>query len=126
LINSTEAIDLESPLLASITESPQHQHGAFSPLGQLLSPKPMNSQTVRDTLQHAWKFALPLSFAVMGHHKYLFVISNQENFQTILDQGPWNVRGSLLLLKPWSPDLALDEVNLNLCSFWVQVHRLPC
>jgi hypothetical protein len=28
-------------------------------------------------------------------------------------------------LKPWSPDLALDEVNLNLCSFWVQVHGLP-
>jgi hypothetical protein len=126
LIQSTEALDLESPLLASIPESPQFQHGAFSLLGQLLSPKPMNSQTVRDTLQHAWKFALPLSFVVVGHYKYLFGISNQEHIQTILDQGPWNVRGSLLLLKPWSPDLALDEVNLNLCSFWVQVHGLPC
>jgi hypothetical protein len=62
----------------------------------------------------------------VGHHKYLFGISNQEHVQTILDQGPWNVRGSLILLKPWSPDLALDEVNLNLCSFWVQVHGLPC
>jgi hypothetical protein len=86
----------------------------------------MNSQTVRDTLQHAWKFALPLLFADVRHHKYLFGISRQEQVQTILDQGPWNVRGSLLLLKPWSPDLALDEVNLNLCSFWVQVHGLPC
>jgi hypothetical protein len=126
LIQSTDALDLDSPLLASLTESPQVQHGAFSLLGQLLSPKPMNSQTVRDTLQHAWKFALPLSFAVVGHHKYLFGISNQEHIQSILDQGPWNVRGSLLLLKPWSPDLALDEVNLNLCPFWVQVHGLPC
>jgi len=125
LIKSTDALDLDSPLLATITDSPHHHHGAFSLLGQLLSPKPMNSQTVKDTLQHAWKFALPLSFAVVGHHKYLFGISNQEHVQTILDQGPWNVRGSLLLLKPWSPDLALDEVNLNLCSFWVQVHGLP-
>jgi len=125
LIKSTDALDLDSPLLATITDSPLHHHGAFSLLGQLLSPKPMNSQTVKDTLQHAWKFSLPLSFAVVGHHKYLFGISNPEHVQTILDQGPWNVRGSLLLLKPWSPDLALDEVNLNLCSFWVQVHGLP-
>jgi hypothetical protein len=125
LIKSTDALDLDSPLLATITDSPLHHHGAFSLLGQLLSPKPINSQSVKDTLQHAWKFALPLSFAVVGHHKYLFGISKPEHVQSILDQGPWNVRGSLLLLKPWSPDLALDEVNLNLCSFWVQVHGLP-
>jgi hypothetical protein len=123
LIQSAEALDLDSPLLATITDS--HHHGAFSLLGQLLSPKPINSQSVKETLQHAWKFALPISFAVVGHHKYLFGISNQAHVQAILDQGPWNVRGSLLLLKPWSPDLALDEVNLSLCSFWVQVHGLP-
>jgi hypothetical protein len=94
-------------------------------LGQLLSTKPVNAQTVRDTLQHAWKFALPLSFTVLGHNKYLFGVPLQAHVKKILDQGPWNVRGSLLLLKPWSPDLALDEINLRLCSFWVQVHGLP-
>ena len=35
------------------------------------------------------------------------------------------VKGSLLLLQPWSSELAIDEVKLQLCAFWVQVHDLP-
>jgi hypothetical protein len=94
-------------------------------LGQLLSPKLVNPQTVQDMLQHAWKFDIPLSFAVVGHHKYLFGVPLQEHVTKILVQGPWNVCGSLLLLQPWSPDLAINEIHLHLCSFWVQVHGLP-
>jgi hypothetical protein len=56
---------------------------------------------------------------VVGHNKYLFGVPLQAHVKKILDQGPWNVRGSLLLLKPWSPDFAIDEINLHLCSFWV-------
>jgi len=85
----------------------------------------VNPQTVQDMLQHAWKFDIPLSFAVVGHHKYLFGVPLQEHVTKILVQGPWNVCGSLLLLQPWSPDLAINEIHLHLCSFWVQVHGLP-
>ena len=35
------------------------------------------------------------------------------------------VKGSLLLLQPWSSELAIDEVKLQFCAFWVQVHNLP-
>jgi hypothetical protein len=125
LIESTDALDLDCPQLATIAEAPQPQRGAFSLIGQLIASKPLNPLTVWDTLQHAWKFALPLSFAVVGHHKFLFGVPLQDYVTKIMDQGPWNVRGSLLLLKPWSPDLALDEINLHLCPFWVQAHGLP-
>jgi hypothetical protein len=125
LIESTEALDIDRPQLATIAEAPQPQQGAFTLLGQLISSKPVNPQTVQDTLQHVWKFALPMSFVVVGYHKYLFGVPLQEHVTKILDQGPWNVRGSLILLKPWSPDLAIDEIHLHLYSFWVQVHGLP-
>jgi hypothetical protein len=29
-----------------------------------------------------------------------------------------------LLLQPWSSDLAIDEVKLQLHAFWIQVHKL--
>ena len=41
-----------------------------------------------------------------------------------MNQGPWNIRGSLLLL-PWSPNLTLKEIELHICPFWVQLHSLP-
>jgi hypothetical protein len=43
----------------------------------------------------------------------------------ILSQGPWNIRGSLLILKLWPPNLSFDEVKLITCQFWVQIHGPP-
>ncbi len=42
-----------------------------------------------------------------------------------MDLGPWNIKGSLLVLKPWTPEVTFDEVELSTCPFWVQVHGLP-
>jgi hypothetical protein len=62
---------------------------------------------------------------VMAPNKYLFTVPQESHYQSIISQGPWNVRGSLLLLQPWSPNLAIDEVKLQFCAFWIQVHKLP-
>jgi hypothetical protein len=62
---------------------------------------------------------------VMAPNKYLFMAPQKSHFNSIIKHGPWNVRGSLLLLQPWSPELAIDEVKLQFCAFWVQVHDLP-
>ena len=62
---------------------------------------------------------------VLSSNKYLFTVPHEGFFSRIMNQGPWNVRNSLLILYPWSPSLAIDEVELLFCSFWVQVHNLP-
>jgi hypothetical protein len=43
----------------------------------------------------------------------------------IMELGNWNIKGSLLVLKPWTPDLTFDEVIPILCPFWIQAHGLP-
>ncbi|GLT67786.1 hypothetical protein SLA2020_400700 [Shorea laevis] len=73
----------------------------------------------------AWNFASPLSIEVLASNKFLFTVPLQSHVNRILQQAPWNIRGSLLLLQQWTPDLALDEINLHLCVFWVQVHGFP-
>jgi hypothetical protein len=42
-----------------------------------------------------------------------------------MELGPWNIKGSLLVLKPWTPELTFDEVIPIHCPFWVQAHGLP-
>jgi len=42
-----------------------------------------------------------------------------------MDNGPYNIKGSLLVVKPWPPKLAFEEVDLSSCAFCVQVHGLP-
>jgi hypothetical protein len=62
---------------------------------------------------------------VMDSNKYLFTVPQESHYQSIISQGPWNVRGSLLLLQPWSPNLAIEELKLHFSALWIQVHKLP-
>jgi rRNA maturation protein Rpf1 len=60
----------------------------------------------------------------LPEEKYLFKLSQHSYMDKIMDQGPRNVKGSLLILKTWSSELSFDEVELILCPFWVQIHGL--
>jgi hypothetical protein len=42
-----------------------------------------------------------------------------------MDNGPWNIKDALLVVKQWPHELTNAEVILSTCSFWVQVHGLP-
>lgn len=48
-----------------------------------------------------------------------------ESFVTnIMENGPWNIKGALFVVKPWPQELTYEEVDLT-CAFLVQVHGLP-
>ena len=97
----------------------------FAFIGKLIAQKTQNIYHVRATLYSFWGFATPLTMEVLGSNKYLFTVPQESHYKGIINQGPWNVRGSLLLLQPWSSNLAIDEVKLHLCTFWIQVHDIP-
>jgi hypothetical protein len=97
----------------------------FAFIGKCLSLKSQNIHHVHLTLFSAWSFATPFSLEVLAQNKFLFIVPHENHYKTIIQQGPWNVRGSLLILQPWSPVLSIDEVQLHLCAFWIQVHGLP-
>jgi hypothetical protein len=42
-----------------------------------------------------------------------------------MDNGPWNIKDDLLVVKPWPPELTNAEFILFTCAFWVKVHGLP-
>jgi hypothetical protein len=104
--------------------NPTSQEG-FAFISKLLALKPFNTYYVRQTFSLVWSFAAPLFMEVLAPNKYIFTVPFESNFTRIINQDPWNVRDSLLLLQPWSPDLAIEEVKFLLYSFWVQVHNLP-
>jgi hypothetical protein len=76
---------------------------AFALIGKVLSLKPINTQVVRHTLAASWSFAVPIAVEPLAHNKFLMGVSDPAHADTILRQAPWNIRGSMLLLKLWSP-----------------------
>jgi hypothetical protein len=100
------------------------QTTGFRLLGRLISPSPPSVFTVRDFLLHAWKFANPFTVDLLSGDRLLFTVIFTDLVRKILDNGPWNVKGALMVVKPWPPELTIEEVDMSTCAFWVQVHGL--
>lgn len=112
LISETNALKFDFPVLVVLDE-PAPNREAFALIGKVLSLKPINTQIMRHTLAVSWSFAVPIVVESINHNKFLLGVSDPAHLDTILTQGPWNISGSLLLLKQWSPELAITEFELN-------------
>lgn len=58
-------------------------------------------------------------------HQFIFSFISVEQKDLILSQGPWNFKGSYMILQEWDPNQTLDEVDLSTVVFSVQIHGLP-
>jgi hypothetical protein len=125
LIAETEALGWDKPDFLVPHDGVLAPQDQFAFVGKLLAQKNQNSSHVRSTLLFVWSFAKPFSMEVLERNKYLFTVSQESLYHRILEQGPWTIKGSLLLIRPWSSELAIDEVKLQFCAFWVQIHDLP-
>jgi hypothetical protein len=120
LIDKTKALRFEFPheflKLEVIKKLPPTQE-AFALTEKILSPKPINTQALRGTLAASWSFATPLAVETLAPNKFMLGVLNPIHVEKILNEGPWNVWGSLLLLRLWSPELAIAKMKLTRCPF---------
>jgi hypothetical protein len=93
-------------------------------VGQVISQKTQNNQSMNAALTKAWFFAIPFSFAVLGPNLFMFKFTEKEHITKIL-KNVWNVNGFLMAIQTWSPTATLGELSLLEVRFWIQVHGLP-
>jgi hypothetical protein len=93
-------------------------------VGQVISQKTQNNQSVNATLTKARFFAIPFSFAVLGPNLFLFKFTKKEHTTRIL-KSVWNVNGFFTSIQAWSPSATLGELSLLIVPFWIQVPSLP-
>jgi hypothetical protein len=117
LIAETEALGWDSLVQLDRHEDSTASRRGFAFIGKLVTLKPPNTHQVRQTLTSVWSFAAPFTIEVLSSQKILFTVPNEAIFLRIMALGPWNIKNSLLLLKPWPPALAIEEVQLHYCPF---------
>jgi hypothetical protein len=78
-------------------------------VGQVISQKTQNNQSVNTALTKAWFFANPFSFVVLGPNLFLFKFVEQDHI-TIILKNVWNVNGFLLAIQAWSPSATLRDL----------------
>jgi hypothetical protein len=125
LISGTEALNCDDPSTLETLPLATPLLALHRLIGKLLSSKPPSAYWLRETLVNSWKFAHPFEITDLLENKYHIIVSHQAHVDKIMELGPWNIKGSLLVLTPWTPDLTFEEVELFTCAFWVQIHGLP-
>jgi hypothetical protein len=55
----------------------------------------------------------------------VFIFEDSEDLNKVLQNSPWNIKGTPLFLKRWSSDETFDEIDFVKAPIWVQVHGLP-
>ena len=125
LIAQTAALSWEDPSTQLETLPQEQVSSELLPLvGQFISQKTQNNQTVNVALSKAWFFANPFSFVVLGPNVFLFKFTEKDHITRILNK-VWNVNGFLLAIQTWYPSATLRDLSLQVVSFWIQVHSLP-
>ena len=98
LTAKTEALGWDNPDQLVAHDGILAPQEDFEFTGKLLALKSQNIYHVHATLSLVWSFTTPLTIEVMAPNKYMFTIPQESHYTSIINQGPWNVRGFLLLL----------------------------
>lgn len=60
----------------------------------------------------------------LGDNLYSFIFQNANTVDWIMDNQPWNFRGSLLLLHRINGNECPTEMAIHTVPFWIQIHGL--
>ena len=80
---------------------------------------------LQQTLNIAWR--LRDRVIVVGREAYFYVLhfDSQEDLLHVREEGPWSVKGALLIVEKWRPNMVLDSLGLYKITIWEQLYGLP-
>ena len=50
---------------------------------------------------------------------FAFLFEAVEDKRMVLERRPWTVKGNLLLLNEWDPDIPMNLIDFSKCALWV-------
>ncbi|OMO55003.1 hypothetical protein COLO4_36252 [Corchorus olitorius] len=112
-------LDLESDLESGPGD------GVWVAIGKVLAEKPLNKGAVKTILRNLWPEKDVPAIGDVENNTFSVTFVSQEKLFKALLENPWAVMGYCFNLKFWPPELAVGEIDMNLISYWTQIHNLP-
>lgn len=114
-----EVVDLEEGFGDSCVKS------CLCVVGKVALAKNLKAPVIANILASAWRTRAPFKVEDWNNNLFLFRFENEEDKVNVLNDGPWSIMGSLLVLIPLENGMVIPEIGFLICPFWVQIHGLP-
>ncbi|XP_070666465.1 uncharacterized protein [Malus domestica] len=94
-------------------------------VGMALVNRNLNRWGVRNILRSAWKELGEVDIKWVKDNMFLINAQDESTASKILQQVPWAVMKKNFSVKRWPLDLALEEIQMEILPFWVQIRGVP-
>ncbi|KAF4366083.1 hypothetical protein G4B88_000393 [Cannabis sativa] len=95
--------------------------------GKVLSHVHVKESFIIDLVKNVWKRparVVPVLATTINNNCFELIFEKVDDRNWALLRSPWNIRGKLLLLKSWEPNVQNGSLFTH-TRLWVQIHKLP-
>ena len=93
-------------------------------MGKMVINRTVNMKAMKIVLQKIWKLSLGLVIKEVEDICYVFQFEHAMEKDRVLLRQPWSFNKSLIVFQEFNGMSSSEEVNMDWCQFWVQVHGL--
>ncbi|OMO71257.1 reverse transcriptase [Corchorus capsularis] len=93
--------------------------------GKILVNRILNRRGVVSVLRGIWPLEIAPCIREVGDNLYGISFKTKKERDRALEEGPWFIKGSCMMMKKWQPGCNVAEMDFQTVSFWIQVHNLP-
>ena len=72
----------------------------------------------------SWKLAGRLDCVDLGYGFFLTRLTLKEDFENVLQKGPWFIGEHFLSIRPWEPDFKPEVANVSSIAVWIRLNGL--
>lgn len=120
LIESTQSLEC-----FEISETPTASfEKEFTIIARVLCEKTINMNAFKSTILKAWNPKSKVSSNLLQPNLMAFVFEDADDYSKILNLS-WTFRDFQIITAKWPPDKALDDIDLNKATFWIQASGIP-
>lgn len=93
-------------------------------VGKLAMKKFVSLIDIEKGLKFIWELKDHFEINRLGVNTFLFSFKDNETCERILENQPWNYRGSILMVDKLQGEECLTNLSMHEVPFWIQVHGL--
>ena len=95
----------------------------MSLIGKLLNPKKQNVERLIVAMPEQWGMSEKITACELGNKHFLFNFDNEEDLNSVLNQGPFHHNLCMFVLICWEP--IVDENYPLMVPFWIPLQGIP-
>jgi hypothetical protein len=92
---------------------------------KFLTQRSLNVEAVACTFKPMWRTDQGFTIRDMGNNILVIVFDDEADRERVLQGEPWAYDKHLIVFQHIAQEEAIEEVNFNEISFWIQLHDLP-